>query len=286
MDDQPDQEAQHAEEFTKVESIFVRHRNCLLLHADFSAIYVGHYLRLMQNGQKHTETQDGIFKSLLAYFTLHLVSRPWSEYHAWTLNLCDPIVANIFVSGSSLTEDVVGRTFVDDIKEPKNNLLFAQNILRARDPQTSIINLNGTSIEHWVEEYYYQSEQRMARCFYLGGDNYALISAEPGADHDWLESLTADYINEMLSENNKEETKLLETRRFTFRCGCTVEKIIPALRTLKHDFADLLAKDGKIDVSCPRCGATHIITSAMLDAVEKKELRSSTPRNALDKSAQ
>ena len=35
------------EDFTKIESIFVRHRNCLLLRGQFTDIYTDHYLHLM-----------------------------------------------------------------------------------------------------------------------------------------------------------------------------------------------------------------------------------------------
>ena len=108
-------EQQPVEEFTKVESIFVRGRNCLLLRADFSPIFVDYYLHLMQHGLRNDETEDTVLKKLLAYFTLHLVSRPWQEYHAWTFNVCTPRLANYFISGSSLTEDVVGRAFREGV---------------------------------------------------------------------------------------------------------------------------------------------------------------------------
>ena len=110
-------EQKPVDEFTKVESIFVRQRNCLLLRADFSPMFVDYYLHLMQHGLRNEETEDTVLKKLLAYFTLHLVSRPWQEYHAWTLNVCTPRLANYFISGSSLTEDVVGRAFREGVRE-------------------------------------------------------------------------------------------------------------------------------------------------------------------------
>ena len=57
-----------------------------------------------------------------------------------------------------------------------------------------------------------------------------------------------------------EQTKLLETRKFKFQCGCTVEKILPVVRAMKHDFADLLSEQGFLEISCPRCGATYKVT--------------------------
>ena len=87
-----------------------------------------------------------MFKQLLAFFTLHLVSRPWQEYHAWTLNVKTPMLANYFVSGSSLTEDVIGRVFTEGVREPEKNMLFAQNLRTGKEPQTSVIILPGSTV--------------------------------------------------------------------------------------------------------------------------------------------
>ena len=71
------------------------------------------------------ELCDSLLKELMAYFTLYMVARPWAEQHAWTVNLRTPAVANLFVTGSSLTESVVGRVFTQDIKEPEENTLYS-----------------------------------------------------------------------------------------------------------------------------------------------------------------
>ena len=116
-----EQSGQPVEEFTTVQAIYVRKRNCLLLRADFSPLFVDYYLHLMQHKQRNAEAEDTMFKQLLAFFTLHLVSRPWQEYHAWTLNIREPMLANYFVSGSSLTEDVIGRVFTKDVRTNRMN---------------------------------------------------------------------------------------------------------------------------------------------------------------------
>ena len=255
------QNEQPVEEFTTVQAFFVRRRNCLLLKADFSPIFVDYYLHLMQHKQRNAEAEDTMFKQLLAWFTLHLVSRPWQEYHAWTLNVKTPMLANYFVSGSSLTEDVIGRVFTEGVREPEKNMLFAQNLRTGKEPQTSVIILPGTTVVEWVEDFYRQSEQRQARAFELEGDCYALITAQPGADHDWLSELTAQDVAAIAET---EDIKLLETRKFTFRCGCTLDKILPTIRTMQKDFADLLSEQGYLDASCPRCGATYHVTADML----------------------
>lgn len=250
------------EEFSTVHSIFVRHRNCLMLQADCSPLFVDYYLHLMQHGLRNEPTEDSTVKQLLAFFALHLVSRPWKEYHAWTFNTKTPSKANYFISGSSLDEEVVCRAFTEGVREPETNMLFAQNLVPGKDPQTSVITLAGSTPESWVEEYYRQSEQRMARAFDLGEDRYALITAQPGADHDWLDALTTE---DVLRLAETEQTKQLETRKFHFRCGCTADKIIPIVSAMQKDFADELSEQGYVEASCPRCGAVYKLTREMLN---------------------
>lgn len=142
-------------------------------------------------------------------------------------------------------------------------MLYAQNMARNKEMQTSVIPLAANSPTGWVEEFYRQSEQRQARAFDLGGDVYALITAQPGADFDWLSELTAEQVAQL---EDTEQTKQLETRRFTFRCGCTMERILPTIRAMQKDFADILSEQGHLEVSCPRCGVQYLITPDMLNS--------------------
>ena len=143
------------------------------------------------------------------------------------------------------------------MRETDQNMLFAQNLLPNKEPQTSVITLPHGAVEEWVQDFYRQSEQRQSRAFDLGGDQFALITAQPDADHDWLQELTTDDVRAISAT---EQTKLLETRKFKFQCGCTVEKILPVVRAMKRDFADLLSEQGFLEISCPRCGATYKVT--------------------------
>jgi hypothetical protein len=158
-------------------------------------------------------------------------------------------------------------------KDSKNELssgvyvgpLFAQNLQNNKEPQTSVITLPGGPVEDWVQDFYRQSEQRQSRAFDLGEDKFALITAQPDADHDWLQELTEDDVRAI---SEVEQTKLLETRKFKFSCGCTVEKILPVVRAMKHDFADLLSEQGFLEISCPRCGATYKVTPEQVQGQE------------------
>lgn len=249
-------------DFITVESVFVRQRNCLLLRGEFSPVFTDYYLHLMQHGLRNEGILDLDLKKVMAYFILHLVSRPWAEYHAWTLNLQSPCVANLFVSGSSLTESVVARAFTEDVRVPEQNMLYAQMIRDHKQPQTSVIILHGDTPEEWVEDYYAQSEQRAARCFDFEDDRFALLTAQPDADLEWLRSVTPRNIQHV---DEEEETRVLETRRFRFYCGCSVDKILPTIRSMRADLADILSENGNIEVTCPRCAAQYHITTDMFN---------------------
>ena len=100
------------EEFTTIESIFVRHRNALLVRGQFTSIYTDYYLHLMQHSIRPPAELDQMLKDMTALLTLHLVSRPWAETIAWTANLRAPRI-NLFVTGSSLEESITGRVFTE-----------------------------------------------------------------------------------------------------------------------------------------------------------------------------
>jgi len=57
---------------------------------------------------------------------------------------------------------------------------------------------------------------------------------------------------------------LLETRRFRFHCGCSLERIIPILGGWKNRLDELFHDDDSITLQCPRCAAKYSVTRAML----------------------
>ena len=221
------------EEFITVESIFVRGRNCLALRSKFSPL-----------------------------FTDYMVERPWAEQHAWTVNLRTPAVANLFVTGSSLTESVVGRVFTQDIKEPEENTLYSTLLRKGFEPQYSVVPIPGTSPARWVEEFYRQSEQRNARCIELPDECYTMVTAQPDADEEWLASLTREKMAHLEEDEN---TRVLETRRFRFYCGCTLDRILPTLKTLQDNKEDLFQGEEELEVTCPRCAAIYRVTKENLE---------------------
>ena len=243
-------------EFTKIESIFIRHRNVLAVRGSFSDIYTDYYVHLMENKLKYEPRLDLMLKNAMAVLTLHLVARPWRETIAWTANLRAPRV-NLFVTGGSLNEFITGRVFTDDVREPDRNLLYSQTLAKGAENRTSMVEVEGSDPVNWIEHFYDQSEQRPGKCFELPNEEFCLFAAQPDFDEEWFASLDHEKAARFLEE---EETKVLETRQFRFHCDCSAERILPALAGYKDKPDELFQGDSTITVQCPRCGSSHIIT--------------------------
>lgn len=248
-------------DFTKIESIFVRHRNCLMVKANFTELYTDYYLHLSDHSLRYTEKLDQMLKDALAAITLHLTARPWNETIAWTVNLRAPRV-NLFVTGSSNEGLVTGRIFTEDVREPDRNFFYSQtNITNDPEPRRSTVEVKGKDPLSWVDQFYKQSEQRPARAFRLDNEDFVLIAAQPDADIEWLEGLTVDSVTRIA---NEEETSLLETRAFRFHCGCTLERILPILGSWREKPDQIFEGADHVNIQCPRCGASYRITPDML----------------------
>ncbi|MDX1680332.1 MAG: Hsp33 family molecular chaperone HslO, partial [Akkermansiaceae bacterium] len=203
-----------------------------------------------------------MLKDQLAMTTLHLVARPWAETVAWTANLRAPRI-NLFVTGGSTQEAITGRIFTEDVREPDRNLFYAQTTAPSlAKPRTSTMEIEGKDPIKWIEQYYAQSEQRPARAFRLEDEHFALVAAQPDCDLEWLQSLDVGAVK---SIQEKEQTKVLETRKFRFHCGCTLERILPALGAWKDKPEELFEDAQSISIQCPRCAASYVVTRDMLE---------------------
>ncbi len=249
------------EEFTKIESVFVRKRNALLLRGQFTPVYTDYYLHLMQHGIRHAPELDQMLKDTLAMLTLHLVARPWAETIAWTANLRAPRL-NLFVTGGSVQEAVTGRIFTENVREPDRNFFYSQTTApNQHEPRTSTLEVDGKDPVQWISQFYDQSEQRPARAFRLPDEQFVLVAAQPDCDMEWFESLNEESVSRI---DTDEETHLLETRRFRFHCGCTIDKILPILGGWKDKLDELFEDSDSIQIQCPRCGAGYSVTRDMI----------------------
>lgn len=249
------------EEFTTVESRFVRQRNALRLRGKFAPIYADYYLHLMRHKLRHSAELDQMLKDALAMLALHLVARPWAETIAWTVNLRAPRL-NLFVTGGSLTESVTGRIFTEDVREPDRNYFYSQTTSQnLPEPRSSTLEVEGKDPVGWISRLYDQSEQRPARAFRLPDEEFILIAAQPDCDLDWLYGLNHESVAAIPAT---EETKLLETRKFRFQCGCTLDRILPVLGGWRDKPDQLFGAAPEITIQCPRCAAGYRVTREML----------------------
>jgi molecular chaperone Hsp33 len=247
--------------FTPIESIFVRHRNALLVRGHFPTLYTDYYLHLMEHGIRHPAVLDQMLKDALAALTLHLVARPWAETIAWTVNLRAPRI-NLFVTGSSLAESITGRIFTEDVREPDRNFFYSQTTTPdAVEPSLSTMEVAGNDPVEWLTQFYTHSEQRPARCFRLPDEHFALVAAQPDCDLAWLAGLDETSAAAIATA---EETTLLETRKFRFYCGCNLERILPILGGWRNRLDELFHDGDRITVQCPRCAASYQVTRDMV----------------------
>ena len=248
------------EEFIKVDSVFVRHRNALMIRGCFTTIYTDYYLHLMQHDLRYPEELDSKLKDAMALLVLHLVARPWAETIAWTANIRAPRV-NLFVTGSSINEQITGRCFTEDVREPPHNIFYSQTTVADKEPRMSSLEVDTTDPLEWVEKLYERSEQRPGRLFRLPDENYVLLAAQPDFDSDWFHSVDTEDIAGI---QEHEETKVLETRRFRWNCGCNLDRILPILGGWRDKPEELFSGKDTISIQCPRCGAKFSVTRDMI----------------------
>ncbi|MFN2475275.1 MAG: Hsp33 family molecular chaperone HslO [Chthoniobacterales bacterium] len=247
----------------EVRTYFVRERNALLARAEFGALYVDYYLHQGQYGYQHAPAHDGMLKEALAALTLHCASRPWNEAWAWTIHFHRPLL-NLFVTGDNRRGIIVGQLFTENVKDDGRNLFCADLVRERSDSRRSTVEFTGLDPFRIVEQYYGQSEQRPARYFQVGPEEFVMVSAQPGCDLEWLQSLDDEKVRTL---DQTETLSLLEQRSYRWGCGCSQQKMFSILGPImRTDPAALFGEEDLIRISCPRCGALHMITRESLEA--------------------
>lgn len=252
-----------AEGQIEVRCYFVRHRNALLVRANFSPLFIDYYLHLMDIESKPPPRLDTMLKEALVGVALHCASRPRNERHAWTVNFQHPL-ANFFVTADNTTSCVTGRVFTEDVKRAERSVFYAQAQKHQADPRMSAIEIDGADFLRVVEQFYQRSEQRQARFFEHSPEDYVFITAQPGCDLPWLESLTEDAVRAL---DQTEEISLLEQRFYHWECGCSLERIYNVLSPhAQRGLEELFAGDEFLKVTCPRCGKLYRIHCEQFEA--------------------
>ena len=256
------------EDMTRIESIFVRHRNALWIRASFTGLFTDYYIHLMEQNIRHNPELDMMLKEHIAMLSLYLVTRPWAETTGWTVNLRAPRV-NLFATGGCTQESITGRLFTEDVREPDRNYFYSQTTSsHQKEPRLSTMEMDNRNPLHWFEEFYHQSEQRPGRAFHMGDDDYAVVVAQPDCDLEWLASLDVAAVQEL---EQSEEVKLLEVRKLRFFCGCNLMKILPLLASWRNRLDDLFGEQEVIQVQCPRCAAVYPVSREMVLAFQEND---------------
>ena len=243
---------------------FVRHRNAMLVRADLGALFTDFYLHVADHQLHYTPEQAAIFKAALAAFTLHCASRPLNEHIAWTMNFQNPRL-NIFLAGDNEDCTVTGRLFTENVRAAAENVFFSDIVpRRGAEPRRSVVNFQGSDVFAAVAGYYARSEQQPVRFFELGGDDYAMLVAQPDCDLAWFATVDADGVRQ---PGTAETVARIQTRNYNWLCGCTQQKILGAIApAFRADPEGLFGEGETIRVECPRCSAAHTLTREAMEA--------------------
>ncbi len=248
------------EEATIIRSRFVRGRNALVCSGDFGPMLMDFYLHLGQSGVVLAGGVDEKLKLLVIALSLHAASLPRAWTCAWTLHLEEGTPLNLFAVAEGPSGRVTGQAFDRGVRAVGTNVLHAETAAEGGTRRRSSVEFSGEDILAAAEVYYRQSEQRPARYFDLGGDTFALLSAQPDCDVEWLESVGVDEIRAMIGDDSRPP---LEMRHFRFECGCTPRRIAEAIgAALQDDLDAMLGTEGRMRVICPRCGRKHTLNRA------------------------
>lgn len=248
----------------EVNCSFVRGRNVLMAKAKFSEMYDRYELHLRNNHLDFTPEHKKLFKQALAAFTLHCASRPRNEVLSWTINFQNPLV-NLFLVGDTELSIVAGRVFDEDVKVADRNS-FYQELSRLNKPiHRSYVDFTGNDSLIAVEKYYSQSEQRPAKLYQLGDDEFAMISAHPDWDEEWYNRLDFDQVSQIEAS---EEVNLLERRFYSWDCGCSEKKMYDLMIPMGQKGVDSIFEGNeKITVNCPRCSGKFDLSRSHIDAL-------------------
>ncbi len=243
---------------------FVRHRNVMLVQADFGPLWVDYYLHQADHHLRPSLEHDALLKQALVAFTLHAAARPRHEHLAWTIGLQEPRL-NLFLAADNEDCTVTGRLFTENVREAAGNVFFSEVMPgRGAEKRRSVVNFAGAELFRAAEAFYTGSEQRPVRYCDLGKERYALLLSHPDCDEAWLRRVQLTDLETLAAT---ETLARIERRLYRWHCGCEQRKMLAALApAARADLGDLFGESEVIQVECPRCAATHRITREAMEA--------------------
>lgn len=258
----------------QVRTYFARGRNALVARGDFSELYASWYLHRLDHGIDTAPDVEDLGRDALAAITLHCASRPWREACAWTIKFPAPR-ANIFAAGDNNTGTVVARVVTDEIPPIEKGMFYSDVIEDMKQPRRSAVDFDAGPLFDAVEIFYERSEQRPVRFFRHDEEDIVMIAAQPDCDLEWLRGLTQEAVRTL---DESVELSLLEKRQFTFSCGCNQNRMLDFIAPVfKREADGLFGKDASLTVTCPRCGARHVLTREALEAHNARKADTSKP---------
>jgi redox-regulated HSP33 family molecular chaperone len=146
---------------------------------------------------------------------------------------------------------VVGRVFLDNVKQTETSQLFVEIQRRGRTPYRSAIEVEGLDVFEIFEQYFSRSEQVNTKFYEVSDTDFVMFQALPDVDSEWLGKLDRDAALDAIES----PTKKLDTQIFNFRCGCDVDRMTKVVKGMYADQPnELFQGDDRVEVVCPRCG--------------------------------
>ncbi|MCA8962326.1 MAG: hypothetical protein KDC38_17495 [Planctomycetes bacterium] len=192
-----------------------------------------------------------IVRQALTAAGLHLASLHKNQSVAWTINLNDPAL-NVFVAGDVIDGHIVARLFTENIETAETSRVYCQTQQPNSPVRQTVIDVEGLDVLVMFEQLGQRSDQQLVRYFDHDDGRSSMVLGLPGADPEWIHGLEHDDVPGLVRDP---DAHLLETRLFTFACGCTEERmrsVVGAAYSGRLD--ELFQGEPGLQVQCPRCG--------------------------------
>ncbi len=245
------------EQATTVRSYVDRERDIVFSRLDVEPLYQAYLEHANHWGVLPKDAALARVRPFLAGVTLHLSLSPPDEFTAWTWNQRQP-PTNYFFSGDNNDFIVVGRVWEGQrVQTSDASRLYFESQRPRREPQRSMIEVEGLEPLALFERYYLRSVQAEARLFCFAENEFVLLQALPHANKPWFAGLSANDVGEYLTK----EHEPIEERGYRFRCRCDHLRIFEILYKTYEGNADALFEgDPEVETACPRCGRKFMIT--------------------------
>ena len=144
------------------------------------------------------------------------------------------------------------------------------------EPYQGIVELKGDAISNGIEEYFQQSEQLPTRLWLASDDNACagfLLQELPGDESNTLDwehhehlasTLKSEELLKLSTQEilhrlyHEEDVLLFDSEVFSFRCGCSRERIEAMLLSLGYnEVTETIKEEGKVAVDCEFCNAHY-----------------------------